>query len=230
MSFLEIEFPRQLSFGSAGGRAFFTSENEGFSGWKQWNQNWEYPLADWTITVKSLQNSDGRISDFETLYAFFLNMKGKANGFRFWAPADNTGTGEFIATGDGATTVFQLQKTYSISGASFAIPVTKPITSAIVDYQGNSLSGRPDYSAPVIYVNGTPTSVTLDYTTGKITFGAAPAVGATITADFQFHFPVHFKTDKFNAQVEKSYARGKEAIFNLASIPIEEIRILSTLP
>lgn len=229
MAFLEIEFPRQLSFGSAGGRGFFTTVNEGFSGWKQWNQNWTYPLAEWTINVKSLQNSDGRISDFEALYAFFLNMKGRANGFRFWAPADNSATGQSIGTGDGATTQFQLQKTYSIYGNSFAIPVVKPIDSSVVDYQGNSLSSRSDYVAPKIYDNGSPASGwTLDPTTGLVTFSTAPASGHAITADFQFHFPVHFKTDKFNAQVEKSYVRGPAAIFNLASVAIEEVRILET--
>lgn len=229
MAFYEVELSRQLSFGSAGGRAFSTSVNRGFSGWAQWNQNWTYPLAEWTINVKSLQNSDGRITDFEALYAFFLNMKGQANGFRFWAPADNTGTGESLGTGDGAKTQFQLQKTYSIYGSSFAIPIVKPITSSVVDYQGNSLSLRSDYSAPKVYDNGSPAAGwTLDPATGIVTFSVAPAAGHAITADFQFDFPVHFKTDKFHAQVEKSYVRGKAAIFNLASVDIEEVRILST--
>lgn len=220
MSFLEVEFPRQLSFGSAGGRGFFTTVNEGFSGWKQFNQNWFYPLAEWTVSVKSLQNSDGRISDFATLYAFFLNMKGQANGFRFWAPADNTATGESIGTGDGTTTVFQLQKTYSIYSSSFAIPIKKPIMSTVHDYKGNALT-----DTVVAYVNATPTTVTVDATTGQITFSSPPAIGAVITADFQFHFPVHFKTDKFNAQVQKSYVRGNEALFNLASVEIIEVRV-----
>ena len=199
-----------------------TTENEGFSGWKQWNENWQFPLGQWTINLRSGQNVPSGISlaDFEACYAFFVNMRGKARGFRFLAPGDNTGTNEPIGTGDGNTVTFQLQKTYSIFGDSVAIPITKPIMSTVVDYLGNALTDTVTVS-----VNGTPTGVTVDPTTGQVTFAAAPAAAAAITANFKFHFPCHFKSDHWNGQVETSFVSGQRMIVNLASMEIEEVRI-----
>lgn len=220
--FYEVEAPRQLSFGSAGGRMFSTTDNRGFSGWAQWNENWQFPLAQWTITIKSRQNppSSLTLTDFDLFYQFFINMRGKARGFRFWAPGDNTGTNQAIGTGDGTTVTFQLQKTYSIFGDSIAIPITKPIMSTVVDYKGNALT-----DTVVVKDNGTPVSATVDVTTGQVTLASAPAAGHAVTADFQFHFPCHFMSDKWNGQVQTSYVRGGEMIVNVASMEIEEVRI-----
>lgn len=220
--FYEVECPTALSFGSAGGRMWSTTENAGFSGWKQWNENWQFPLAQWTVNLRSGQNVPAGISlaDFQACYAFFVNMRGKARGFRFLAPGDNIGTAQPIGTGDGTTTVFQLQKTYSIFGDSVAIPVTKPIMSSVVDYKGNALA-----DTVVVYDNGSPVGATVDVTTGQVTLGAAPASGHAITADFKFHFPCHFKSDHWNGQVETSFVSGGKMIVNLASMEIEEVRI-----
>lgn len=62
--------------------------------------------------------------------------------------------GEAVGTGDGATTTFNLDW-YPVKVGSL-----------------------------VVYVDSTPTAVTLDAETGQITFGAAPANGASITADY----------------------------------------------
>lgn len=220
--FYEVEAPRAMSFGSAGGRTWSTTDNKGFSGWSQRNENWTFPLANWTITVKSRQNPPSALTltDFDLFYQFFINMRGKARGFRFWAPGDNTATAEPIGTGDGTTTVFQLQKTYSIFGDSIAIPITKPIMSTVVDYKGNALT-----DTVVVKDNGSPVGVSVDVTNGQVTLASAPAAGHAITWDGQFHFPVHFMSDKWNGQVEQSFVRGNEMLVNLASMEIEEIRV-----
>lgn len=224
MAFYENEFPRQLELNVTGGPEFFTTKNSGFSGWAQWNQNWAFPLGEWSVNATSQQSSDGRIPDYDVLLAFFMNMKGMANGFRLFAPGYNTGKGEFIANGDGLATEFQLQKTFSIYGSSYSVPIKKPITATIRDYQGNLLSARSDFQDVVAYVDLTPTTVTVDATTGLITFSSPPAGGTTITADFQYHVPVHFKSDKWNVQVRESYVRGGQGIFR-ASLEIEQIRV-----
>lgn len=220
--FYEVEAPTAYSFGSSGGRMWSTTDNKGFSGWTQWNENWQFPLAEWTINLRSGLNVPVGISlaDFNACYAFFVNMRGKARGFRFLAPGDNTATGQPIGTGDGTTTVFQLQRTYSIFGDSVAIPITKPIMSSVVDYLGNALA-----DTVVVYDAGSPVSKTVDITTGQVTLAAAPAAGHAITADFQFHFPCHFMTDKWNGQVEQSNVSGGKMIVNVASMGIEEVRI-----
>jgi uncharacterized protein (TIGR02217 family) len=226
MSFFEVEFPRAISYKGVGGSGFNTSVNEGLSGFEQRNKNWATSRGKWTVAITTpvaFYKAGQTFSDL--LNNFFLNVGGMADGFRLFDHIDNKGVGQFIGMGDGATRTFQLQKTYTISNRSYIRTISKPITNAVSDYQGNALP-----NTVVVYVGGLVASslnYTVDPTTGVVTFniGHAPAMYAIVTADFQFHYAVRFDADNIVLQREESNTRDGNPIISWASIGMKEIRI-----
>lgn len=196
MAFLEIEFPRVLALMATGGPGYYTTINAGFSGYEQREQNWAASRRQYTVSFEHKP-----LALWQAFEAMFHAARGMANGWRLFDPGDYIGQGQYQATGDGTTKVFQMQKTYEfpISEYEVIIPIQKPITSLIQDYQGNALTdtvvvylnGAPQIANPG-YVPGGSAAYSLDETTGVITFVTAPARGVVITADYQYHIPVRF--------------------------------------
>lgn len=234
MAFLEIEFPRNISYhrlGSASG--FSTSVNQGQSGQESRNQNWANSRGEWTVSVQTPGpaqfpgpgGGEGprRESFVETLIAFHLNVAGKAIAFRFKDHLDCSIAGQTIGVGNGSKTIFQLIKSYTIGSRTYVRNITKPIMSAVMDYQGNALA-----NSVTIAVNGTPLSMagnwTVDYTTGIITFASAPTNGAVITTPTgQFHYPVRFDVDKLPVEVMPSAVGSGAPIVSINAVPLLEV-------
>jgi uncharacterized protein (TIGR02217 family) len=227
MAFFEVEFPRKLSYAMTGGAMFSTSVNMGFSGFEQRNRNWNTARGKWQVMVSSQQNGSGVVTDFDLLRNFHLVVGGMADAFRLFEPTDFSislaaGTG-ILTPGTGAQTIFQLTKSYKIAGRTYVRNITKPITTSVKDYQGNALT-----NTIVVYVNGVAKTLgvdyTLDYTTGKITFTVAPANGAVVAADCQFHWPVRFNSDEFRGTIEESDVKNNKALVSVA-VDLMEIRL-----
>lgn len=227
MAFFEVEFPRKIAYGMTGGGVFNTSVNEGFSGFEQRNRNWAKARGKWSATVSCQQNGDNVITDFDLLRNFQLVVGGMADAFRLYEPTDHAasmqdGTG-IIGTGTGAQTAFQLVKVYRLGTRTYTRKVTKPITDSVKDYQGNTLA-----NTVTVYVNGIAktltTDYTIDYTTGIITFVSAPALGAIIAADFEFHIPARFTADEFTGVVEVMNADTGKALVSV-TLELMEIRL-----
>jgi uncharacterized protein (TIGR02217 family) len=231
-SFFEVEFPRTISYNSTGGSGFNTTTNEGLSGFEQRNKNWATSRGQWQIDLTTPAAFEGRRQTFlDLLDAFFLVVSGMGDAFRLFDHVDNKAVGSFIGTGsstDGGATgtfAFQLQKVYAIGGRTYIRSISKPITSAVMDYQGNAL---PD--TVVLYDNGivvSPSIYSVDATTGIVTFhaGHAPANTHIITADFQFHYPVRFDMDLMQLQIEESDVKDGSPIGTWASVALKEVRI-----
>lgn len=226
MGFFEVEFPRAISYKGVGGSGFNTSVNEGLSGFEQRNKNWATSRAKWTVAITTpavFYKAGLTFSDL--LNGFFLNVGGMGDGFRLFDHLDNKGVGQFIGMGDGATRAFQLQKTYTIANRSYVRIISKPITSGVLDYQGNALP-----NTVALYVGGTvvsPLLYSVDPTTGIALFNAghAPALYSIVAADFQFHYPVRFDADNITLQREESNTRDGNPRISWASIGMKEIRI-----
>ena len=62
------------------------------------------------------------------------------------------------------------------------------------------------------------TGFSVDALTGLVTFTAAPAVGAAVTAGFLFDVPVRFDTDRLDIELTSFDAA------DAASIPLIEVR------
>ena len=144
--------------------------------------------------------------------AFFEARRGRLYGFHWkdWAdyksgqPSANTAaTDQPVGTGNGVTTAFQLVKLYTSSAQSWTRTITKPVAGTVA----LALNGAPQI-----------TGWTINTITGVVTFAAAPALGVTITAGFEFDVPVRFDTDTLDVTLDF------ERLGSITSIPLIEVR------
>ncbi len=227
--FLEQEFPTALAFLAEGGPSYSTTVNEGFSGFEQRNQNWAFGRGKWTVALDHKTPAY-----FNLAYNFWNVAAGRLNSFRFRDYKDFSATNQLIANGtsahptNGTNKQFQLQRVYNVGGNTYAKPIQKPIMSSVLAADGSALA-----DTVIVYDNGTPVSVSVDATTGVITFGTAPVAGHTITADFQFSYPVRFDMDEIgSARIEDSPVNAGlgNMLISWTGIKLVEIKIpLTTL-
>ncbi len=199
MAFHEVQFPTDISYGSSGGPGYSTDIVVTQGGHEQRNSNWMQARARYNVAhgVKMQAQLD-------LLIAFFRARKGRAHGFRFKDWTDFETAGETIGTGDGSTTDFQLVKNYSSGSGNESRTITKPVSGSVTIYVDD-----------IEQTSG----VTIDTTTGAVSFTTPPANSAVITADFKFDVPVRFDTDQLSATLENYGVRS------WSDIPIIEIRI-----
>jgi uncharacterized protein (TIGR02217 family) len=174
-TFVETQFPSDISYGSSGGAGFSTTIFTSSSGREQRNINWSVSRAQYDISqgIKT-------VDQMSEIIAFFMAMMGRAYAFRYKDWADFQIVNQQIAVGDGTTTVFQLVKTYTAGSRTFTRTIKKPVNGTL----------------GTVTVNGTPTSCSIDTTTGLITFGSAPANTDPIVVTYcEFDVPVRFDTD-----------------------------------
>ncbi|WP_168464562.1 TIGR02217 family protein [Wolbachia endosymbiont of Ctenocephalides felis wCfeT] len=197
MSFTEIRFPDDISYGSTGGPEFSTEIVITHNGCEQRNINWLHARAKYNIGCGVRSNEQ-----LLELVAFFRARKGKAIGFRFKDWSDFRAINQEIGVGDGKSLTFQLIKTYTSGTDKHVRVIRKPVSGAIK-----------------IYINGTEESKYLvNCSTGEVTFMKPPARGAIITASFEFDVPVRFDTDYLNASMD-SYGNN-----SWNNVPLVEIK------
>jgi uncharacterized protein (TIGR02217 family) len=198
MSFIEVQFPSDISYGSSGGPQYATDVVASVSGHEQRNSSWSQARARYNIAhgVKTKAQLDA-------LIAFFRARKGRAIGFRFKDWTDYQAT-ETIGTGDGVRTVFQLIKTYTSGAVTESRTIRKPVTGTVQ-----------------VYVNAVlqASGVSIAYSTGEIIFAAPPAPGQLVSASFEFDVPVRFDTDTLSASLD---AYG---VHSWLDIPLMEVRV-----
>lgn len=180
MNFHDVSFPLAIAFQSTGGPVRRTEIVTLGSGHEERNAVWAASRRQFDIGsgVRTLDDLSEVIAFFEArqgrLYAFrfrdFTDWKSCAPG-RTPSPAD-----QVIATGDGVTASFPLVKTYVSGVGSWTRPITRPV------------AGRVRAA-----VDGVETAVTL--AGGTISFAAAPANGAAISAGYEFDCAVRFDSD-----------------------------------
>lgn len=182
MSFHEVQFPTNISYGSTGGPGYNTAIIELDSGQEQRVARWSDARRRYNA-AKGIQTMD----DLVTVINFYIARSGAAYGFRWkdWSDYKSTtlpsGTitrnDQVLGTGDGATTQFQLRKAYTSGAITKYRTITKPVS--------NTIQVALDGVAQVA-------GWTLDTTTGVLTFTVAPSVGVSVTAGFEFDVPVRF--------------------------------------
>jgi uncharacterized protein (TIGR02217 family) len=210
MSFHEVRFPANLSFGSTGGPERRTEIVTLANGFEERNTPWAQSRRryDAGLGLRSLD-------DVAALIEFFEARRGQMHGFRWkdWADfksckpsAGVTALDQMIGTGDGEATVFSLTKTYDPQGTAYRRPILKPVVGTVV-----------------LALAGDPVVETVDYTldpaTGEVRFALAPDVGVVVTAGFEFDVPVRFDTDRIAVSVA-SFQAGE-----VPSVPVVEVRL-----
>ena len=210
MSFHEVRFPANLSFGSTGGPERRTEIVTLANGFEERNTPWAQSRRryDAGLGLRSLD-------DVAALIAFFEARRGQLYGFRWkdWAdfksckPSARVGAqDQVLGAGDGAQREFVLAKTYDPLGTAFRRPILKPVAgTAQVAVAGDAKVEAVDYA--------------LDLATGRLTFVEPPDVGAVVTAGFEFDVPVRFDTDRIAVSVA-SFQAGE-----VPSVPVVEVRL-----
>jgi uncharacterized protein (TIGR02217 family) len=198
-SFHEVQFPSDISYGSSGGPEFSTDVVITHSGHEQRNANWSEARAVYNVShgVKTQAQLDNLIS-------FFRARQGRAYGFRFKDWSDYNVTGQQIGIGDGSTTQFQLIKQYVSSPISVSRDIKKPVSGTLVTYLDDVEQSS---------------GVSMDASTGVVTFTSPPLSSEVITADFEFDVPVRFDTDRLSASLDNY------GVNSWNNIPIVEIRV-----
>jgi uncharacterized protein (TIGR02217 family) len=144
--------------------------------------------------------------------AFFEERAGRLYGFRFHDRMDcRSGspaaaplpTDMPIGVGDGATTMFQLAKTYGAAFAPYRRAITKPVAGSVrLAVAGAELAAG---------------AFSCDTATGLVTLAAPPQAGAPITAGFAFDVPVRFDTDALEIDLSAFEAGA------IPNVPLVEI-------
>lgn len=191
MSFFEERFPSCIKFGVTGGPRFSTSKATSQNGFTSKQRNWLYPLQSYQA-----DNAIKNEADFEAVRAFFYNVYGGFDGFRFkdWSDykvAD--GQGAIITLDDDSK---QLARAYTYGARTFIRPISKPVPGTVTITGGG----------------------TLDYTTGLIDGGTPTSwVG-------EFDVPVEFAEDLMDVEVVNR--SGTKGLFlSWASLQLQEIRL-----
>ncbi|WP_226780994.1 DUF2460 domain-containing protein [Oceaniglobus trochenteri] len=210
MSFHEIRFPANLSFGSVGGPERRTEIVTLANGFEERNTPWSHSRRryDAGLGMRSLD-------DVELLLAFFEARRGQLHAFRWkdWAdfkscPASRSPdyNDQVIGHGDGVNAAFRLSKTYEAGTNPYVRPVSKPVAGTV------TLGLEGDLLREAVHFD-------LDVTTGVVTLYKVPPAGAEITAGFEFDVPVRFDTDLIQVSVA-SFKAG-----DVPNVPIVEVRV-----
>ncbi len=200
MAFVDVRFPTDIAYGSAGGPEYSTDIVITHSGYEQRNSNWSQARARYNVAhgIKTQAQLDA-------LIGFFRARKGRADGFRFKDWTDYQARGQVLGVGDGLSTSFQLIKTYDSGGATEARIISKPVAGSLVVYYDEVAQSSALY--------------TLDASTGVITFASAPGEEVEVSADFDFDVPVRFDTDRLSATLDD------HGVYSWHDIPLVEIRV-----
>lgn len=208
-SFLETQFPTDISNNSKGGPGYLTHIISVDSGFEQRNSVWPYPRHgyDASYGVRTA-------AQMEVVVRFFNVMRGRATGFRYKDPLDHKscsydleptwGDQVLISSAAGGETTAQLYKSYSLGGQATIRPITKPVTgTVVVGKNGGEMSS----------------GWTIDTTTGIITFDTPLVATDSITAGYYFDVPCRFATDELNVEYEGP-------MISDATIQIIEVRVV----
>jgi len=181
--FHEVNLPLALAIGAAGGPERMVDVVRLASGAESRNARWAQSRRRWEVGGAAM-----RTEAAHELIAFFEARGGRRFGFRFRDPIDwkscapggtISATDQPLGSGDGETTAFQLVKRYDSGGAFADRVIRKPVAGTVV-----------------VAVNGLAADFEVDAATGVVTFVAAPADGAVLTAGFAFDVPVRFDADR----------------------------------
>ena len=198
MIFNESRLLDRVAYGSNFGHRYKTRITELKNGVERRNAEWSAPLAFSTVIYDNLDPGDHII----VVNAHHACM-GSLIGFRFRDWSNYTAENEVIGYGTDALASYQLIKTRTFGALSTETNVVKPVSGTVT-----------------IFVDGTPTAATVDYTTGIVQVSAAS--GAEITWSGEFDTPVRFESDDIDFSIDN---KSRNGFVLTANVDVIEIRL-----
>jgi len=142
-------------------------------------RKWVYPKRD--VTVKYEARSKANIA---TLYAFYMARSGSYEAFSFFLGLSQSYTGEYVGTGDGSTTVFNLPSRNATDYKLYADGTEQEEDVAYTFSEATGSDGED-----------------------KVTFAVAPDDGTRITFDFTGYLKIRARFAEDNMSYETFYNR-----------------------
>jgi uncharacterized protein (TIGR02217 family) len=203
--FHDVLFPLPLGHEAVGGPMFETEVALLASGHEQRNMRWAQARLSYDAGLGVRSEADLRL-----LLGFFRARRGQAFGFRFRDPLDwassaaggaVTAVDQLLGVGDGLTLGFPLLKRYGAPGEAEERRITRPVAASVrvavagvEQLDGWTLGGG-----------------------GVVQFEVPPAVGADVTAGFEFDVPVRFATDRLDISLS-GWRQGEPVSATLVEI------------
>jgi uncharacterized protein (TIGR02217 family) len=232
MAFDEIRLPDDIERGAQGGPRFKTRVLDLESGFEKRNQDWEQARSEWDLSYGIMQlDTDDAITHVREVLTFFYARRGRARGFRFKDWADfmigdtlDITTRQEIGLGDGATTVFQINKRYTDAVQTYTRDIFKIVSGTdrlwLNEVEKTRVAGPPSAGEYSIDIN---TGVVTTGDVGLATGGGGPGGEHQIEVICEFDVPVRFKNDNMDINLQTAFAGS------IPAIPIRETRIESTV-
>lgn len=176
MSFVEVQFPTDISYGANGGPIFLTDVVATVSGHEQRNSKWSQSRAKYNV-ASGIKTE----AQWQALIAFFRARRGMAIGFRFKDWSDYKAENQPLKSLGGNE--YQLVKQYVSGAAVYEREISKPVTGTVKLYEDSILQAS---------------GWSIDTATGIIT----TSLSGTLSADFEFDVPVRFDTDEMSISMD----------------------------
>ena len=179
--------------------AWSTRVNTSVSGLERRRALWSYPLWKFKVSYEFLRDALAN-SEWQRLNTFFNQHAGGYQSWFYFDPYDNAVTNQLVGVGDGATTTFQLVRTYTFGTITYTEPV-------------RGVSGTP-----VVTINGVPTVAFTIGAMGIITFSTPPAAAATILWTGNFFYLCRFTKDEVDAQ------QLMQGLFSVSGLEFQSVK------
>lgn len=184
--FLDVEFDICPTFGWQGGPTFNTRVITLQSWQERRNANNIECRHSFSLPIQNINDA----KYLQQLKQLFMACRGQLHSFKVKDYSDFEAADEVFFEGDGVTKDFQLTKTSTWGLASYVRKITKPVD-------------------PItITVDGAVSSPTIDYSTGIVSYGSAPAIGEIGRWSGQFRIPVRFASDVLNTTIDNKNGAG----------------------
>jgi len=198
LSFHDVRFPTDISYGSAGGPGFKTDIIALQSGS-------EHRVSKWSSARRMFDVSYGvrSYAQLSNLQGFYMNREGSAHGFRFkdWLDytSGNPGTiattqaDQELGTSAGASSeTYQLRKRYVSGTQVFNRAITKPVAGSLkVGVEGTGGNIENIASTGTAHSDGNTITWSVNNLTGVVTVLALNNA-QKVYAGFEFDVPVRF--------------------------------------
>lgn len=153
-----------------------------------------FPTWSIDLSVEVLRDAVG-LDEAKTLIGFFNSRAGAFDSFLYTDPDDNAVTDQLFGVRDGATTAYQLIRTYG----AFAEPVQNVNVLTNIKSNGVALVNPTDYTIS---------------TTGLVTLAVAGTAGHALTWTGSYYWRVRFDNDKL------TFKKMFTSLWQLAKLPL----------